>query len=100
MMPATRDSANTMYPMPSGTQPESGPLARAISSEIRAAMARHRVSGAQLARDTDRSQSYLSKRLRDESSFTINDVEDICRVLDEPVASLLAKALRSMGGLY
>lgn len=100
MMPATISRAATMYRMPSGSQPDSGPFARAVAGEIRAAMARHRVSGAQLARDTARSQSYLSKRLRDEAAFTLNDVEDICRELGEPVASLLARALRSMGDLY
>ena len=64
--------------MPSGKQPESGKFARAISAEIRSAMARQRMSGAQLASKTDRSQSYISKRLRDEVAFTANDVEEIC----------------------
>ena len=46
-------------------------------------MARHRVTGAELARMTGRSQSYISKRLRDESSFTTNDLEDIVAALGE-----------------
>jgi len=67
----------------------------AIASELRSAMARHMVSGAELARKTGRSQSYLSKRLRAESSFTANDVEDICRVLGEDLEALLVAAARA-----
>ena len=79
--------------MPSGSQPAPGPLSRAVSAEIRQAMARHRVSGAELARMTGRSQSYISKRLRDESSFTTNDVEDICAALGEDVLKLAHAAI-------
>jgi transcriptional regulator with XRE-family HTH domain len=83
--------------MPSGKQPESGKFARAISEEIRSAMARQRMSGAQLATKTDRSQSYISKRLRDEAAFTANDVEEICAVLGEDLLTLLHSAVRSAG---
>lgn len=83
--------------MPSGKQPESGKFARAIAAEIRSAMARQRMSGAQLAVKTDRSQSYISKRLRDEVSFTANDVEDICEVLGEDLLGLVAAAVRAAG---
>jgi transcriptional regulator with XRE-family HTH domain len=81
--------------MPSGSQPAPGPFARAVSAEIRIAMARHRVSGAELARNADRSQSYLSKRLRDEVAFTANDVADICQVLGEDLETLLVAAVRA-----
>ena len=70
-------------PVPSGTAPTPGPLSRACSAEIRQAMARQRMTGAELARATGRSQSYMSKRLRDEASFTTNDIEDIVAALDE-----------------
>jgi transcriptional regulator with XRE-family HTH domain len=83
--------------MPSGKQPESGKFARAISAEIRSAMARQRMSGAQLAIKTDRSQSYISKRLRDEVPFTANDVEDICQVLGEDLLGLVAAAVKAAG---
>lgn len=79
--------------MPSGTQPSPGPFARAVSAEIRSAMARQRVSGAALAAKTGRSQSYLSKRLRDEVSLSANDVEDICEVLGEDLFELLRAAV-------
>lgn len=79
--------------MPSGTQPAPGAFARAVSDEIRLTMARHRVSGAQVAVMIGRSQSYLSKRLRNEASFTANDCEDICRELDEDLLELLRRAV-------
>ena len=79
--------------MPSGAQPKPGPFARAVSAEIRSAMARQRMSGSSLAAKTGRSQSYLSKRLRDEVSLSANDVEDICEVLKEDLFELLRAAV-------
>lgn len=81
--------------MPSGSAPAPGPFALAIAAEIRQAMARHMVSGAELARLTGRSQSYLSKRLRGDSALTANDVADICQVLGEDLEALLIAAVRA-----
>jgi transcriptional regulator with XRE-family HTH domain len=83
--------------MPSGSQPEPGKFARAISAQVRSSMARQRISGAQLATKSGRSQSYISKRLRDEASFTANDVEAICEVLGEDLLRLVTAAVRHMG---
>lgn len=82
-----------MTSVPTGSQPQPGPFARAVSDEIRMAMARQRISGAQLASLTGRSQSYISKRLRNEAAFTANDVEDISRVLKEDLLQLLSRAV-------
>lgn len=81
--------------MPSGSQPSPGLFARAISAEVRSVMARRQVSGAQLARLTGRSQTYLSERLREDRQFTANDVEDICRALKVDLLSLLTAAVRA-----
>ena len=81
--------------MPSGSQPAPGLFARAVAAEIRSAMARSMVSGAELSRRTEKSQSYLSKRLRADAAFTANDVEDICRVLGEDLETLLVAAARA-----
>lgn len=81
--------------VPSGSMPVPGPFSRAVSEEIRSAMGRRQVSGAELARATGRSQSYLSKRLRAEAQFTANDIEDICRVLKEDLGVLLTAAVRA-----
>lgn len=81
--------------VPSGTMPKPGPFASAISGEIRSVMARKQVSGAQLATRVGRSQSYISKRLRADAAFSANDVEDICRVLEEDLLTLLTAAVRA-----
>ena len=67
--------------MPSGSQPKPGPLARAFSGHVRMVMARDRVTAQELAEKTGLSRSYLGKRLRDEVSFTLNDVEAISSAL-------------------
>jgi len=82
--------------MPAGKEPEPGAFARAVADEIRLALTRHRTSGAQLAGMIKRSQSYVSKRLRGEASFTANDVEAICQVLNEDLLRLITTAIRTM----
>jgi transcriptional regulator with XRE-family HTH domain len=79
--------------VPSGSQPQPGPFARAVSAQVRSAMALRRISGAQLASKTGRSQSYISKRLRGDASFTANDCEDICEVLGVDLLELLRGAV-------
>ena len=68
-------------PVPSGKQPPPSPLARAFSSRVRIAMADQRVTAQALAEATGISRSYLGKRLRDEASFTLTDVEIISTAL-------------------
>ena len=84
-----------MADVPSGSQPKPGPFARAVSHEIRHLLTDRRTSGAQLALMVGRSQSYIAKRLRDDSAFTANDVEDICRVLKEDLLQLLVRAVQA-----
>lgn len=45
-------------------------------------MADKRVTMQALADASGVSRTYLGKRLRDEASFTLTDVETICRALD------------------
>lgn len=85
-----------MTNVPKGSEPEPGAFARAISEEVRHALTRNRKSGAQVAAMIGRSQSYMSKRLRGESSFTATDVETICMVLGEDLLKLLTAAVRAM----
>lgn len=79
-----------------------GVLARAVSAEIRAAMGRARMSGNQLATHTRRdgatglSQNYISKRLRDEADFTLNDVEMICDILGEDFTAIMTSAAEAV----
>lgn len=81
--------------VPSGRMPEPGPFALAFAAEVRALIARHQISGADLARLTERSQSYMSKRLRGEASFTANDAEAISAALHIDLESLLISAARA-----
>jgi DNA-binding phage protein len=67
--------------MPSGSQPKPGPLARAFSGHVRMIMARDRITAQALAEASGLTRSYLGKRLRDEVSFTINDLEAISLAL-------------------
>lgn len=83
-----------MSGVPSGTEPEPGAFARALSEEIRLAMTRHRMSGTQVAAKVGRSASYLSKRLREEASLTATDVEVICAALGEDLLGLVVRAVR------
>lgn len=85
-----------MASVPAAPQPKPGPFARAASDEVRLMLTRHRVSGAQLAALTGRSQSYIAKRLRNEAAFTANDAEDICRVLNEDLLGFLTRAVHAM----
>lgn len=63
------------------------PLRAVVAEEIRAAMARRRLSGAGVARAVGKSQSYVSRRLTGETAFDLDDLEKIagalgCRVND------------------
>ena len=82
--------------VPAGKQPESGPFARAISAEVRAVMARHRVSATLLADRAGMSRGYLGRRLRDEVSLTFNDLESICEAMREELPVLLRAAFKRM----
>lgn len=82
--------------VPRGTQPEAGALAAAVSAEVRAAMARKRMSAKGLAEAAGLSPSYLSKRLRDEAALTINDLQAVCSVLGVDVLEMMTAAARKV----
>lgn len=52
-------------------------LARCVSAEVRARLAAERITGREFAARIGMSQNYFATRLRDEKSFTIDDVERI-----------------------
>lgn len=87
-----------MTNVPKGSEPEPGAFAVAVSLEVSHLLTDRRTSGAQLAGMIGRSQSYMSKRLRGESSFTVNDLDTICRVLNKDLLELLAGAIRRTRG--
>lgn len=60
----------------------SSTLGRAVSAHIRAHLGAQRMSGKTLASRIGKSQNYVATRLRDELPFTLDDIEDIVRVLE------------------
>lgn len=67
-----------------------GPTLREhVAEEVRAWMARRRISGAQLARDLGRSQTFVQKRLDGRQSFDMDDLEAVARILDVPARTFL-----------
>lgn len=81
-------------PVPLGSQPSPGPLARAVAAQVRTLMAEHSITAQDLAKKAGLSRSYLGKRLRYESSFTVNDIEAICIALNEPLELFSAEVVR------
>lgn len=67
-------------------------LRHQVAEEIRALLGRRQMSGAKLARAIDQSEMYVSRRLRGETAFDLDDLERIAEVLGVPVASLLPSA--------
>lgn len=72
------------------------PLAKAVSAVFRARMGAKRRSGKWLAEQVGASQNYVAKRLRDEASFTLDDVAAISAALDLDPAGVLALAQSDM----
>lgn len=72
------------------------PMRAAVAEEIRALLARRRISASELARRMDVTQPYISRRLTGDTALDLDDLERIANVLgvqvldlfpDEPVAS-------------
>jgi transcriptional regulator with XRE-family HTH domain len=86
--------------MPRGSTPESGPLARAVSEEVRVALTRRRLTVKQLAVKAGMSPSYLGKRLRDEASLSIDDLESIWLALGEDPIAVTKATLDALEANY
>ncbi|MDG4791880.1 helix-turn-helix transcriptional regulator [Micromonospora sp. WMMD1102] len=66
-------------------------LRELVAEEVRALLGRRQMSGAKLATAIDRSEMYVSRRLRGETAFDLDDLERIAGVLGVQVADLLPK---------
>lgn len=73
-------------------------LAKAVTAEIRAEMARQspQITGIGLAGQIGVSQNYLAKRLRDEAPLNLDDIAAICDALGVPFSELMHRALGGM----
>src|SRR6185295_15359140 len=67
------------------TQKRLGP---AVAEEVRALLARRRISGVQFAKQIGKSQPYFSRRLNGDVSFDLDDLEVIAEVLGIEVGDL------------
>lgn len=63
-----------------------------VADEVRAAMARRRMSQMGLAELLGRSQAFVSRRLTGEIAFNVNDLAKIAEALDVPLAALVDAA--------
>jgi transcriptional regulator with XRE-family HTH domain len=79
--------------MPAGKMQESRELARAVSAEIRATLARQNMLIKDLARKSGISQGYMGKRLRDEAPLNLNDLQVICDVFGKDVVAFMSTAI-------
>ena len=60
-----------------------------VAEEIRAWMARRRISGVKLAEQIGRTQPYVSRRLNGEVAFDVDDLEHIAAALGITVRDLI-----------
>lgn len=70
-------------------------LARYIASEVRAEMARARVTQRQMAEWLDLSQTQVSERLNGEIEFRPSELEKIASRLDVPVTKFFPAPARA-----
>lgn len=82
-MKAARKAGIMTAPAPTGS---SDGLRMHVADEVRAWLARRRLSGAGLARALGRSQSFVAKRLDGRQAFDVDDLEAVARVLEVPVS--------------
>jgi transcriptional regulator with XRE-family HTH domain len=82
-----------MDTMPAGKMQESRELARAVSAEIRATLARQNMLIKDLAKQSGISQGYMGKRLRDEAPLNLNDLQAICDVFGKDVVAFMTAAI-------
>jgi len=69
-------------------------LSEAVAEEIRATLARRRMSASALARALGKSQTYVWRRLSGETAFDTDDLERIAGVLRVAVVDLLPEDVR------
>lgn len=73
-------------------------LSAALAEDIRALMARKRLSQGDIAGAIGRSQSYVSRRLSGEGSFDVSDLGGIAKLLGENPGTILSGAWTQIHG--
>lgn len=62
---------------------------QATAEQLRATLARRKITGAQLAKMLDTNPMWVQRRMRGDVPITVNDLERIAGALDVPLADLL-----------
>ena len=70
------------------------PARAAVAGDVRAEMARRRMTGRELARRTGKSQPYWSRRLSGDVALDVDDLEAVAAHLEVSASDLV----RSIGG--
>ena len=68
-------------------QRDSASAHRAVAAEVRAQLARRRISGRQAAFALGWKQPYIARRLSGDIPFDVNDLDALARLLDIPVTA-------------
>lgn len=72
--------------------PPLGGFAQAYASAVRDAVAAAGVSGNQLSKQMGRAQSYVSLRLQGRRAWTLDELDEIARIIDVPISELMDRA--------
>lgn len=75
-------------------------LRELVAEEVRALLARRQMTGADLAGRIGRSPMYVSRRVRGEVAFDLDDLQRIAEVFGVTPADLLPKAKPGINGSY
>lgn len=79
------------------TAPATGTLRALVAEEVRALLARKRISATALAKLIGVSQTYVWRRLSGETAFDLDDLEKIAKVLECRVVDLLPRQPKGGG---
>lgn len=80
--------------MENGTRTASH-LREGVAEEVRALLARRRLAAGKLAQAIGKSEMYVSRRLRGETAFDVDDLQAIAGVLEVTVLELLPTSART-----
>lgn len=72
-------------------------LTDSVADEVRALLARRRISAAKLAQDLGWSQPYMARRMTGAQPFDLNDLQKIATLLEVKVSDIIAHAERGDG---
>lgn len=80
--------------------PRVGQLSLRVAAEVRASLARQRISARRAAMTIGWSQVYLSRRLNGEVSFSLDDLDALSELLEVPVTAFFEGPVELPRDLY